>query len=103
MPAVARRRAGPFKAGAAGALLGILLGRRVCAADIDPLAEVAAGINAGLNGVEIETTTSDLLGGKVSGFEVILLGDMFYEADAEDDSDGRHFQDTFVFTLRRGL
>lgn len=54
---------------------------RVLAADIDPLAEVAAGINAGLNGVEIETTTRDLLGDEAAGFEVILLGDMFYEAE----------------------
>lgn len=54
---------------------------RVLAADIDPLAEVAAGINAGLNGVEIETVTGDLLGEPVGGFEVILLGDMHYEAE----------------------
>jgi len=38
-------------------------------------------INAELNGVEIETATRDLLGEQVSGFEAILLGDMFYEAE----------------------
>jgi predicted nicotinamide N-methyase len=55
--------------------------RRVCAADTDPLAAVAAAINAQLNGVELEITTRDLLGERVGGFEVILLGDMFYEAE----------------------
>jgi predicted nicotinamide N-methyase len=55
--------------------------RRVCAADTDPLAAVAVGINAELNDVEIETTTRDLLGEPVNDFEVILLGDMFYEAE----------------------
>jgi predicted nicotinamide N-methyase len=55
--------------------------RRVCAADIDPLSAVAVGINAEQNGVEIETITRDLLGKPVGDFEVILLGDMFYEAD----------------------
>jgi predicted nicotinamide N-methyase len=55
--------------------------RRVCAADTDPLAAVAVAINAELNGVEIETTTRDLLGEEVADFEAILLGDMFYEAE----------------------
>jgi predicted nicotinamide N-methyase len=55
--------------------------RRVLAADTDPLAEVAVGINAELNGVEIEAVTRDLLGESVGDFEVILLGDMFYEAE----------------------
>jgi predicted nicotinamide N-methyase len=55
--------------------------RRVCAADTDPLAAVAVRINAELNDVEIETTTRDLLGEQLTDFEVILLGDMFYEAE----------------------
>jgi predicted nicotinamide N-methyase len=55
--------------------------RRVLAADIDPLAAVAVGINAKRNGVEIDTTTRDLLGEDVAEYEVILLGDMFYEAE----------------------
>ena len=53
---------------------------RVLAADTDPLAAVAVGINAEQNNVEIETATRDLLGEPVAGFEVILLGDMLYEA-----------------------
>jgi len=66
--------------GVAGIAAKLAGAARVCAADIDPLAEVAAGINAELNGVEIETTTRDVLGDEVTGFEVILLGDMLYEA-----------------------
>ncbi len=55
--------------------------RRVLAADIDPLSAVAVGINAGLNGVEVETATRDLIGEEIEDFDVVLLGDMFYEAD----------------------
>ena len=55
--------------------------RRVLAADVDPLAAVAVDINAELNGVEVETTTRDLLGENVAEYKAILLGDMFYEAE----------------------
>lgn len=55
--------------------------RRVLAADTDPLAALAVQINAELNHMEIQTTTRDLLGERVNDFEVILLGDMFYEAE----------------------
>jgi len=58
------------KAGAAGVL----------AADVDPLAGEAAAINAELNGVSgLETTTRDLIGAD-EGWDLVLAGDLFYEA-----------------------
>lgn len=51
----------------------------VLASDIDPIATKAAAINAALNGIEIETTTDDLLGAELNDFDVLLAGDMFYD------------------------
>lgn len=58
-----------LRAGAADAL----------AADIDPWAAEAAHLNATLNGVSLETTTEDLVGAD-HGWDVVLVGDVFYEA-----------------------
>ncbi|KAB2849603.1 MAG: methyltransferase [Hyphomicrobiaceae bacterium] len=58
-----------MKAGAKGAL----------AADVDPFAAVAARLNAEANGMSIETTEADLLPATPRGFEVLLVGDLFYE------------------------
>lgn len=60
-----------MKAGAAHAL----------AADIDPMASTAAALNAAANGVEVSTTQDDLLAGEARGFDVILVGDLFYERE----------------------
>lgn len=49
-------------------------------ADIDPFAIEAITLNAALNGVEVETTLSDLIGTEVD-YDVILVGDLFYERD----------------------
>ncbi|MGE3064297.1 MAG: methyltransferase [Hyphomicrobiaceae bacterium] len=57
-----------MKAGAVSAL----------AADIDPLAAVAARLNAQSNDVSIDTTTEDLLDGEPM-CDVLLVGDLFYE------------------------
>jgi predicted nicotinamide N-methyase len=51
----------------------------VLAADIDPYALVAIGLNAEANGVVVETTATDLLAGGRTTHRVILVGDMFYE------------------------
>lgn len=51
--------------------------RSVLAADIDPYAAAAIAINAKTNGVEIATTTDDVIGKAVS--DIILCGDMCYE------------------------
>jgi predicted nicotinamide N-methyase len=54
---------------------------RVLAADIDPYAVAAVALNAGVNGVRIDTTTADLLDGLSERFNAILVGDLFYERD----------------------
>lgn len=53
--------------------------RSVLASDIDPLALEAMRLNAALNGIEVETTSRDLIGDPLDGFDVILAGDMFYD------------------------
>lgn len=58
------------RAGAASAL----------AADIDPIALVAAEVNAALNAVTLTTTASDMLITGPGAFNVVLVGDLFYEA-----------------------
>jgi predicted nicotinamide N-methyase len=55
----------------------------VTAADIDPWAETAIRLNAGVNGVEIGFIGDDLIGGPVEA-EVVLAGDVFYDRDLAD-------------------
>lgn len=50
----------------------------VSCVDIDPYACAAAGMNAKLNGVELEAFTADVTGG-VPDVEAILAGDVFYD------------------------
>ncbi|GAB3128774.1 methyltransferase [Novispirillum itersonii subsp. nipponicum] len=58
---------------------------RVLANDIDPIAQVACGLNAGLNGVTVDLCGKDLLGGSLpDGWErpeVILAGDVCYDRE----------------------
>jgi predicted nicotinamide N-methyase len=51
----------------------------VLAADIDPLAEAAARLNAAANGVALAATTRDVVG-EAGAWDVILAGDVCYEA-----------------------
>jgi predicted nicotinamide N-methyase len=51
----------------------------VLAADIDPLAEAAALLNAAANGVALAATTRDVVG-EAGAWDVILAGDVCYEA-----------------------
>jgi predicted nicotinamide N-methyase len=51
----------------------------VLAADIDRFAYAAAHLNADLNDVEIDITDDDVLDHPPRGFDVILVGDLFYE------------------------
>jgi predicted nicotinamide N-methyase len=71
--------------GAGGAVEGIAArmagARRVIASDIDPVAAVAMEVNAALNGVSLEVTTDDLIGRDDPAWEVVLAGDMFYDAE----------------------
>jgi predicted nicotinamide N-methyase len=58
--------------------------RSVLAADIDPMALVAAQLNAAANGVLITTTTDDLLDQPTAGHDTVLVGDLFYERQVAD-------------------
>lgn len=58
--------------------------RSVLAADIDRIALVASEMNGAANGVSLETTADDLLSGLPYPFDVILVGDLFYERQLAD-------------------
>jgi predicted nicotinamide N-methyase len=51
----------------------------VLAADIDAFALTAIGMNAAANGCDVVRTGVDLLNSAPQDFEVILVGDLFYE------------------------
>lgn len=53
----------------------------VLANDIDHYALAATNLNANLNGVLIDTSSKNLIGTKCEKFNVILIGDMFYDED----------------------
>jgi predicted nicotinamide N-methyase len=53
----------------------------VLATDIDPLCAVVIPMNAAVNGVAIDVTVTDLLGGDPPDVDVILAGDVWYERD----------------------
>jgi predicted nicotinamide N-methyase len=77
------RRVLDFGSGSAVEGLAALLAgaASVTAADLDPVAAVAARLNARLNGIEqLETSTYDLLG-TTPDAEVVLAGDVFYDRD----------------------
>jgi len=61
---------------------------RVLAADIDALALVAVDLNAAANSVAVEATQEDLLAATSNGvgrrFDVVLVGDLFYERTLAD-------------------
>ncbi len=52
---------------------------RVVAADIDAFSLAAVALNAAVNGVSVETTQDDLLAAPPLPFDVVLVGDLFYE------------------------
>jgi predicted nicotinamide N-methyase len=53
--------------------------REVLAADVDLFSTVAIEANAALNDVEVKATAENLLEKPAPGFDVILVGDLFYE------------------------
>ncbi len=63
--------------GIAAAMVGA---RRVVCADLDPVAEYVARMNAATNGVDIEAITGDATTLDASEFDLIFAGDVFYEA-----------------------
>lgn len=53
--------------------------REVLASDLDPLAAAAQRLNASTSGVELATTTDDLVGRELPDVDVVLAGDVCYE------------------------
>jgi predicted nicotinamide N-methyase len=63
-----------------GAIAAMLSGARsALAADIDAIALEAIGLNAASNGVTVEATGADLLAALPGRFDLVLIGDLFYE------------------------
>ena len=77
---VAGKRVLDFAAGCGiAAIAAARAGARVEAAEIDTLACAALGLNAALNGVSLAVTEGDVVGSD-GGWDVILAGDVCYEA-----------------------
>jgi len=55
--------------------------RTVIAADTDPYAIVATGLNAVANGVAIQPLPADLTAGPPPEVDIVLVGDLFYDGD----------------------
>ncbi len=54
------------------------------AADIDKLALVATRLNAAANALDVATTADDLLARAPDAYDVVLVGDLFYERQLAD-------------------
>lgn len=79
---VAGRTVLDFGAGCGiGAIAAAMAGARsVLAADIDPMSVLAVELNAALNDVSLRITKRDCVGVPVPEWEVVLVGDMYYDA-----------------------
>ncbi|XP_068624236.1 electron transfer flavoprotein beta subunit lysine methyltransferase-like [Battus philenor] len=67
--------------GASSIAAAIAGAKRIVANDIDKVAVVAAEMNAELNGVKIEPCVKNLVGASCEEFDVVVVGDMFYDED----------------------
>jgi len=56
----------------------------VVGTEVAPFCEAVVPLNAALNGVEVALRMEDLLGAPLTGFEVVLAGDVFYEQPLAD-------------------
>jgi predicted nicotinamide N-methyase len=56
----------------------------VLAADIDAIALVATELNAAANSVGVTCTADDLLAAPPASFDIVLVGDLFYERQLAD-------------------
>jgi predicted nicotinamide N-methyase len=54
---------------------------QVRAVDVDPYAVTATRLNAAANGVTVEITQADLLGGDPPDVDLMLVGDLFYDPE----------------------
>ena len=82
---VAGRRVLDFAAGSGLVAIAAMMAGAAAAvaAEIDDFALAAIAINAAENGVGVETTGNDLIG-RDDGWEVVLVGDAFYEKPLAD-------------------
>ena len=62
------------------AIAAALAGGRATAVDIDPYAVEAARLNGPLNGISLQVEQADPLDGPAPEADVVLVGDLFYEA-----------------------
>lgn len=71
--------------GAGSGIVGIAAAKagasQVIAAEIDPYAIAALGLNAAANGVTLTVTGGDLTPGPPPPVDLVAVGDLFYEAD----------------------
>lgn len=71
--------------GAGSGIVGIAAAKAgasaVIAAEIDPYAIVALGLNAALNGVALTAAPDDLTAGPPPPVDLVAVGDLFYEGD----------------------
>lgn len=58
--------------------------RSVLAADVDAVSCAAVALNAAANGVQVTTTTDDLLAAPLPNADLVLVGDLFYERALAD-------------------
>ncbi|XP_055538083.1 electron transfer flavoprotein beta subunit lysine methyltransferase-like [Wyeomyia smithii] len=66
----------------ASAIAARLIGANAATAnDIDPTALQAALLNAELNSVDLEISSRNLIGQPCDDFDVVLIGDLFYDAE----------------------
>ncbi len=76
--------------GAGGGIVGIAAAKagalEIAAADIDPIARCAIGMNAALNRAAIETICENLLESRElpQTYDVVLVGDVLYDAELAD-------------------
>lgn len=63
------------------AIASVMAGAKyVLASDIDTNALIMSHLNMQINGVNLDLTDRDFLFGDCSGFDIILMGDMFYDS-----------------------
>ncbi len=59
---------------------------RAVACDLDPFCEAAVQANAELNGLRVEFRAGNPIGDPLTGFDVVLAGDVFYEEPLARDA-----------------
>ena len=77
------------------AIAAAMAGADVLAADVDPFAIAATGMNAALNGVALTLTSDDMIG-RTGAWDMVMVGDLFFEQPLARDLE------TWLRGLHRG-